>query len=189
MIARGRTLKFTAVIALVVLALSGFSTSSKSRHGSGSRSGGGCSSSSQDHDSSSSTSGGGSGTYHDYDDDDDYDDDYDDGYSGGSSGESSPSGYEDGTARLISCATVADPYATIEVTNPNSTESTFDVHINFMEADDDSVNGTIEQVTVAANGTKTMRIEVTNAEESAAKVDHCDLDPVASYNWDDVTGS
>ncbi|MFF7448385.1 MULTISPECIES: hypothetical protein [unclassified Streptomyces] len=187
MIARGRTLKFTAVIALVVLALSGFSTSTKGRHGSGGHSGGGCSSSSQDHDSSSSTSGGGSGTYHDYDD---YDDDnYDDDYSGGSSGESSPSGHEDGTARLISCATVAEAYATVEVTNPNSTGSTFDVHLTFMEADDDVVDGTTEQVTVPAYGTKTLRIEVTDVEENAAKVDHCDLDPVASSTWDDVTGS
>jgi hypothetical protein len=173
-------LRLTAVSVLVVLALTGF----KGRgHGSGhgGDGGGGCSSSSQNHDSSSTTSSGGgygSGTHHDYDDDDHGDD-----TSGGSSGGSSPSGHQDGTARLVRCATVKAPYATIEVTNPNATESRFDVHITFEDADDMTVNGTIEKVTVPAQGTKAVRVPVDNAEESAQRVDHCDLDPVASYDW------
>ncbi len=173
-------LRLTAVSVLVVMALTGFKARGHG-HGGSHGSGGGCSSSSQDHDSSSSTTSGGgygSGTHHDYDDDDDYSDDT----SGGSSG-SSPSGHEDGTARLVSCATVKDPYATIEVTNPNATESSFDVHITFEDADDMTVNGTIQEVTVPASGTRTIRVPVANAKESAPQVDHCDLDPVASYNW------
>ncbi|MFJ3672148.1 hypothetical protein ACIPSE_37400 [Streptomyces sp. NPDC090106] len=179
---RGHMLRLTAVSVLVVLALTGF----KGRgHGSSHGDGGGCSSSSQNHDSSSSTTGGGS-TYHDYDDDDD---DYaGSSSSSGGSSSSSPSGHEDGTARLISCATVKDPYATVEVTNPNAAGSTFDVHIVFLDADGLTVDGTIEQITVPGDGERTVRIEVANAEESAAEVDHCDLDPVASYDGDDVTG-
>ncbi|MEV5381805.1 hypothetical protein [Streptomyces sp. NPDC052721] len=177
---RGHMLRLTAVSVLVVLALTGF----KSRgHGhSGGSGGGGCSSSSQDHDSSSSTSSGGgygSGTHHDYDDDDDYSG----GTSGTSSGGSTPSEHQDGTARLVSCATVKKPYATIEVTNPNAADSSFDVHITFEDADDMTVNGTIKEVSVPASGTKTIRVPVDNAEENAPEVDHCDLDPVASYNW------
>jgi hypothetical protein len=181
---RGRSLKYTAVLGFVVLSLTGFTGHghhSSRGHGSG---GGGCSSSSQDHDSSSSS---GHNRYYDDDDYDGYDDD--DSYGGSGSGGSSvstpstPSGHEDGTARLVSCATVKDPYATIEVTNPNAAESGFDVHIVFEDADDMTVNGTIKEVTVPANGTKTFRIPVDNAEESAPEVDHCDLDRVASYHW------
>ncbi|MFI6936644.1 hypothetical protein [Streptomyces sp. NPDC050287] len=95
-----RTLKFTAVLAMVVLALTGFSTGRHGhRGGSGSSSGGsgGCSSSSQDHDgssssnssSSSSTSGGGS--YGSGSDDDSYGGSTDDSY-GSSSGTSGSSG-------------------------------------------------------------------------------------------------
>ncbi|MET9013592.1 hypothetical protein ABZX74_22115 [Streptomyces olivaceoviridis] len=180
---RGHMLRLTAVSALVVLALTGFSSRGHG-HGGGHGGGGGCSSSSQDHDSSSSTSSGGgygSGTHRDYDD---YDDDsYGDGTSGSSSGGSTPSGHQDGTARLVSCATVKKPYATIEVTNPNATKSSFDVHITFEDADDMTVNGTIKEVDVPAHGTKTVRVPVDNAKESAPEVDHCDLDPVASYHW------
>ncbi|MFI1836480.1 hypothetical protein [Streptomyces olivaceoviridis] len=177
---RGHMLRLTAVSALVVLALTGFSSRGHG-HGGGHGSGGGCSSSSQDHDSSSSTSSGGgygSGTHRDYDDDS-----YGDGTSGSSSGGSTPSGHQDGTARLVSCATVKKPYATIEVTNPNATKSSFDVHITFEDADDMTVNGTIKEVDVPAHGTKTVRVPVDNAKESAPEVDHCDLDPVASYHW------
>src|SRR3954467_4160314 len=74
---RGRRLKFTAVLAFVVLALTGFTghrtgkSRSPSGHGGTSHSsGGGCSSSAQDHDSSSSSRS------HRYYDDDDYDDSY-----------------------------------------------------------------------------------------------------------------
>ncbi|MGV9251639.1 hypothetical protein [Streptomyces sp. NPDC003697] len=64
---RGRGLRFTVVLAVTVLALTGFSRGHghSSRHGGGS--GGGCSSSSQDHDGSSSYgSSGGSGGSSDY---------------------------------------------------------------------------------------------------------------------------
>jgi hypothetical protein len=70
---RTRTLRFTAVLAFVVLSLTGFSTGRHGgHHGSG---GGGCGSSHQDHDTSSSSSGStsgstsGGGSYDDPDDD------------------------------------------------------------------------------------------------------------------------
>ncbi|MBY8343479.1 LEA type 2 family protein [Streptomyces spinosirectus] len=178
---RGRSLKFTAVLGFVVLSLTGFTGHShhSRSHGHYGDSGGGCSSSSQDHDSSSYSS------HNRYYDDDDYDDSYGGSGSGGTSvsTSSSPSGHEDGTARLVSCATVKHPYATVEITNPNAVKSGFDVHITFEDADNMTVNGTIKEFTVPANGTKTVRIPVDNAEEAAPQVDHCDLDPVASYHW------
>ncbi|MET8023407.1 hypothetical protein [Streptomyces avermitilis] len=100
MYTRGRTLKFTAVLAIVVLALTGFSRG-RGHGGSHSSGGGGCSSSSQNHDSSSSsTSGGGSyssgsttsGSGSDDSYDDSYDDSDDDSYGSSSSSGSSSGG-------------------------------------------------------------------------------------------------
>ena len=102
---RGNTLKLTAVSALVVLTLTGFSTG-RSSGGSGDG-GGGCSSSSQNHDSSSSHR----------DDDDDYD--AGSGGTGGSGGNASTS-LRDATVELVTCASQKTPYATVEVTNPNA---------------------------------------------------------------------
>lgn len=160
MIARGRSLKFTAVAALMVLSLTGFSTSRGHKSGGDSDgSGGGCSSSSQDHDSSTSTSGGGSGG------------------SGSSGGSSS---LRDGAARLVTCATVAEPYATIEVTNPNSVTGTFEVNIVFEDAKDRSLSDNTEDVTVPANETKTVQVAMYNSGTRAAKVATCDLDSIAT---------
>ncbi|MGW0943951.1 hypothetical protein ACWD4O_15560 [Streptomyces sp. NPDC002623] len=163
---RGQKLKFTAVAAGVVLALTGFSTGRG--HGSSSHSGGGggCSSSSQNHDSSSSSSSGGGGTYRDYDDDDDTN-----GGSGGSSNASTT--LQDATVQLVDCATPTTPYATVEVTNPNSTGGYFTVTVDFLDADAHRVEqGTTDEY-VAANGTETVQVDLSSP-GVATEVDHCE---------------
>ncbi|XUL90209.1 hypothetical protein ACQ86D_29235 [Streptomyces galilaeus] len=159
---RGRRLRFTAVLALTVLTLTGFSTGrhhSSSRHGSGSSSGGGCSSSSQDHDTSTnrrpnyrstpgSTASSGSGT-------------------------TSP---QDGTAKLVSCATAKKRYATVEVTNPNSSKAGFSVHVTFLDAQDNEVDYNLAGVQVPAKGRATVRVPV---RATSTPVDHCEVDPEA----------
>ncbi|WP_406008340.1 hypothetical protein OG440_21055 [Streptomyces sp. NBC_00637] len=178
---RGQKLKFAAVAVFVVLALTGFSTTSKGRgHSSGhSGGGGGCSSSSQNHDSSSSTSGSTSGgssgsTYHDYDDDDDYTDDtYGDG---GSSSTSTT--LRDATVELVDCATPSEPYATVEVTNPNATGGYFTVTVDFLDAGSGRVEEQNEETYVEGNGTATVRVDL-SAPAGATKVDHCDPQPYA----------
>ncbi|MFF4254257.1 hypothetical protein ACFY1L_23915 [Streptomyces sp. NPDC001663] len=192
MIARGRSLKFTAVIALVVLALTGFSKGrhhSSSRHGSGG--GGGCSSSSQDHDSSSSSTSGG-GSY-----DSSYDDDDDDSYgSSGSSGSSSGgSSYTrrptyrstptssstgnsstlDGTAKLLSCATEKKPYATVEVSNPNGREVDYWVDVTFKDAQNNELVQKTADVEVPAKGRATVKVHLYSS--LIDQVDHCEVDP------------
>jgi hypothetical protein len=155
----GRKVKLTAVAALVVLTLTGFSTGRHKSDGDSDGSGGGCSSSSQDHDSStSSTSGGGSD---------------------GGSGSVGSSATRDGTARLLTCATKAKPYATIEVTNPNDVSGTFEVHIVFEDAKEHSLSDNTEEVVVPANQTRTVQVAMYNGETRAAKVDTCNLDPDA----------
>lgn len=171
---RGRRLRFTAVLALTVLTLTGFSTGrhhSHSRHGS---SGGGCSSSSQDHDTSTS-SGGTTG-----------------GSSGGSSYTHRPtyrstptstatsgsgSSLRDGTARLVSCATATKRYATVEVGNPNSRKATFSVDVTFKDAQDNEVDFDYADVKVPANGKATVRVRVLG---TSTPVDHCEVDPRAT---------
>ncbi|MFJ9816658.1 hypothetical protein ACIRU3_15550 [Streptomyces sp. NPDC101151] len=181
---RGRGLRLTAVLALVVLALTGFSRGhGHSRH---SGSGGGCSSSHQDHDSSSSsTSGGGS-----YGGGSSYDDSDDDGYgsSGGTGGyhrrptnrATSSSGstgrpLADGTAKLISCASEQTPYATVEITNPNSRRADFQARVTFYDADGTLLlNNASAEVSVPANGRATTR--VTLGKRLLPSVDHCAAD-------------
>ncbi|MDX5564608.1 hypothetical protein PYK79_16495 [Streptomyces sp. ID05-04B] len=174
---RGRRLRFTAVAALVVLALTGFSTSRGHGHGhsSGHGSGGGCSSSSQDHDSSSSSSGGTSGSrYRDYDDDDDYT-----GGTSGGSGSSTPSvTLRDATVKLIDCATPSRPYATVELTNPNATGGYFTVTVDFLDAGSGRVQQRNEDAYAAGNATATVRVDLSTP-SVAARIDHCEAQPAA----------
>lgn len=171
---RGRKLKYTAMAALVVLSLTGFSSgrghgSSSSGSGSG---GGGCSSSSQDHDSSSSTTSGG-GTYRDYDDDDD-DYDYD---SGGSSSGSTSTTQQDAEVELVTCATEDAPYATIEVTNPNDQDGTFYANVTFKDANGDTVDEQGVEVRVSWKSAAQAKVEL--GDGLVGKVDHCEVDPLA----------
>lgn len=176
---RGHKLKLTAVAALVVLALTGFSTGRG--HGSsshGGSDGGGCSSAGQDHDSSSSTSGstssGSSGSTYD---DDDYDDTYDDTYDDGSSGSSSSdSTSELATVKLVSCATKDRPYATVEVTNPNELTYDFELSVYFMDDNDLTIEGVHPTVSVPANSTKSVQVKFGGGEPGEV-LDHCEVDP------------
>ncbi|MFF5343283.1 hypothetical protein ACH46L_11170 [Streptomyces althioticus] len=167
MTSRGKTLKLTAVSALVVLALTGFSTgrghggTSGGDHDGGS--GGGCSSSSQNHDSSS-------GSHRDYDDDDDYDDDYGSSGSGGSEASMSP----DATVTLVDCASEETPYATVEVANADTVDGTFSVTVVFRDAAGEELDSGTEEVTVPAGGTTPVRIPVDDA-KSVPLIEECDL--------------
>ncbi|WP_251062901.1 MULTISPECIES: hypothetical protein [unclassified Streptomyces] len=171
---RGHMLRLTAVSVLVVLALTGFKGrghGGSDGGGSGSGGGGGCSSSSQDHDSSS-TSGGTSGSgYHDYDDDDDY--------GGTSGGSGSSSTLQDATVQLVSCASTDTPYATVKVTNPNSTGGYFTVTVDFLDAASRRVEQRTEDEFVAANETVSVQVDLSGA-GVAAKVDHCAAEPYAT---------
>lgn len=186
-----RALRFTAVLAFVVLSLTGFSTG---RHHSSHRGGGGggCSSSHQDHDTSSSITSGG-GTYGDSHSGSD-----DDSYSGGGTGTSgstggrsyqrrpthratsTPSGgsrdpLKDGTARLISCATGKKPYATVEITNPNNRAAEFQARVTFYDDEGTEIlDNASSTVRVPAKGRATTRVTV--GDRLLPKVDHCEAD-------------
>ncbi|MFJ3337068.1 hypothetical protein [Streptomyces sp. NPDC086766] len=185
---RGHTLRLTAVSALVVLSLTGFSSGRGHGHGHGhgyhGGGSGGCSSSSQDHDSSSSTTGGvskddgtddsyggsyGSGSHRDrYDTDDDQ---------GSGSGTSTPA-LRDATAKLVSCAAPKTPYATVEVANPNGSDGTFAVTVSFRDAGNDEIASRTAEAEVPAFGKATVRVPLPG-DDRVARTDHCALDPAA----------
>ncbi|MGW5770034.1 hypothetical protein ACWEVY_12930 [Streptomyces longwoodensis] len=166
---RGHTLKLTAVAALVVLALTGFSTGRGhgSHHGGG---GGGCSSSHQDHDGSS-TGGGTSGSrYHDYDDDDDS---YTTGTSGSPGGSTQSAGtLRDADVELVDCATEAMPYATVRVTNTDDRGGYFTATVDFLDARSHRVERRTATEFVAAHDTVTVQVDLSGP-GVAARVDHC----------------
>ncbi|MFE9807505.1 hypothetical protein [Streptomyces sp. NPDC005548] len=200
MYTRGRTLRFTAVSAMVVLALTGFSTG---RHGSRSHhsGGGGCSSSRQDHDSSSSTSGGGSYAGGSSSSDPyggSSDDTYDSGTSStnGSTGgtyrsrpthRSTPTATSSGTARslkdatavLVHCASSADPYTTVEVRNPNGREALFTVKVGYKDGTGFTLADTTGQVSVPAKDKATLRVAAAGT-GVVDRIDHCTVDPRAT---------
>ncbi|MEU5506587.1 hypothetical protein [Streptomyces fungicidicus] len=173
---RGNTLRLTAVSALVVLALTGFSTGRGHGGGHGDGGGGGCSSSSQNHDSSSS--GGGTHRDYDYDDDDDDDDyDYDTSGSGGSGGSASMSP-QDATVELVGCASAKTPYATVAVTNPNASAGVFTVTLTFRDSTGAEVVSRSEEVDIPANATVTAQVDVEDS-TNLPRIADCTPDPYA----------
>ncbi|MFA3839235.1 hypothetical protein [Streptomyces aureus] len=186
-----RGLKLTALAAVVVLALTGFSTgrghgSSKSRgHSSSSSSGGGCSSSKQNHSGSSSSTTGGSS----YDDDDDSYGSSGSGSSGYTSGGSSynrrptrtPSTSGSGrsadiTAKVLTCAGKDSAYASVELRNRGSRDGRYNLTLHFQDASDITVIDGTTSVTVPANGTKIAKVKPGGGADLLQSIDHCRLD-------------
>ncbi|MEU1127423.1 hypothetical protein ABZ371_28500 [Streptomyces sp. NPDC005899] len=152
-----RRIRFAAVLVVVVLALTGFSTSShggKGRSGKSGGSGGGC--------SNSKKSNGG---YHDYDDDD---------YDGGSSGSSDGSTYEEqtstGTAeqapvlRVIRCARPksgkrrAMTTSSVEIRSTAAETHTYDVDVTFVDGKGLTVDTGETGIEVAAGESKIISV-------------------------------
>ncbi|MGW2960875.1 hypothetical protein ACWDGI_20730 [Streptomyces sp. NPDC001220] len=170
---------------MVVLALTGFSSgqSHKSRNHHGSD-GGGCSSSRQDHDSSTPASASSGADAHS------------DKPSGGtyrsqptrrSTPTASPSAsarpLKNGTAVLVRCASVTDPFAVVEVSNPNAREVVFTAKTSFKDRSGFTLIDTTHQVAVPAKGTKTLRVAAAGAGGSLNDIDHCEVDPTATADW------
>jgi hypothetical protein len=158
---RGRAVRFTAVIGFVVLSLTGFSHGR--HHGIGKHhSSGGCSSSSQDHDTSSYTTTGGTTTG-----------------GSGSNTTSAAASASPAMAVLLKCATAKQPYASVQVSNPNDTAGTFEVTVTFRDAGNGAVATRVDQVDVPANGTVTASANVGGSSGLVARVKHCEVADLA----------
>ncbi|MFG2357521.1 hypothetical protein [Streptomyces sp. NPDC048521] len=179
--------------ALVVLALTGFSSGRGQGNSSqDSSSGGGCSNSSQDHDSSTSGGGGSHGSDpHRGSSSGSPSDSHDSGTSTvGSGGSSQPSPtaspssgtarpLKDGTAVLVHCASMEDPYATVEIRNPNGRDGLFTVKVRFKDKHGYTMMDTGDQVPVPAKDRTTFRVPVAGSGRVDA-IDHCEVDPRAA---------
>ncbi|MFI6662281.1 hypothetical protein ACIBL8_42995 [Streptomyces sp. NPDC050523] len=174
---------------MVVLALTGFS--SGRGHGNGSQDGSdgsGCSGSGQDHDSS--TSGGG-GSHASSSSGSTSSSSHDSGTiarsSGGSSQPASTASsfsdaarsLKDGIAVLVHCASMEDPYATVEIRNPNGRDGLFTVKVAFKGKRGYTLVDTSDQVSVPAKDETTFRVAVAGSGR-VEMVDHCHIDPMAA---------
>ncbi|MDX3226369.1 hypothetical protein [Streptomyces sp. ME19-01-6] len=163
-----RGLRLTAVLAVVLVALTGFKSRGHGRHGSGG--GGGCSNSS--HSSSSSGSGSSSGGYSDSDDSSStsgtggyrYNDRYDSNDSSSSSGSSSGSSSKRvgpaPTVALVKCAgkdKKGEPAAIVKVGNRTDKPQTYVVTMDFRDKDSKVTSGSA-YVRFAAKQTKTVKV-------------------------------
>ncbi|MEW2077119.1 MULTISPECIES: hypothetical protein [unclassified Streptomyces] len=186
---QGRRLRLTAVSVMVVLALTGFSSGRDQGNSSQDSSGeGGCSSSSQDHDGSTpggsdplgSSSSSPSG------------DSYDSGTSNTSGGGSQPTPtvspssspappLKDGTAVLVRCASMEDPYATVEIRNPNGRDAVLNVKVSFADKHGYTLLDTGSQISVPAKGKTTYRVPAKM--RYTDKIAQCEVDPVATAVW------
>ncbi|MET7287890.1 hypothetical protein [Streptomyces sp. NPDC005573] len=93
-------------------------------------------------------------------------------------GTSSGTAFQDGTVRLISCATASRPYATVEITNPNGGKAGFRASVTFYDVHGNEVlSASSPVVTVAARGSERTRVPVSERFRDA--VDRCAAEPEA----------
>lgn len=173
-----RRVRFAAVLVVVVLALTGFSTSShggksgKSRSGKSSSSGGGCSNSKKSN-----------GSYHH----DDYDDNYDSSStsSGGSTyGTPTPTATDAPDVRVIRCAQArkgkrkAVTSSTVELTAVSS--GTYDIDVTFLDAQGNTVDTGETTVDVTAGDARTLTVRM-DSPGKVSRVKTCQVTAELSY--------
>ncbi|WP_327592653.1 hypothetical protein [Streptomyces chartreusis] len=86
---------------------------------------------------------------------------------------------KDGTAVLISCATPDDPYATVEIRNPNGRDAVFTVKINFKDNRGFTMIDTGNQVSVPAKDKKTYRVAMASTGR-LEEIARCEVNPRAT---------
>ncbi|WP_406146762.1 hypothetical protein [Streptomyces sp. NBC_01012] len=177
-----RQMRFAAVLVVVVLALTGFSTSShggksgKSRSGkSSSSSGGGC---------SNSKKSNGSYHHHDYDDDDDYG-----STTGGSTYESATPAANASDApavRVIRCAQPkkgkrrAMTSSSVEIRSTAAQSETYEVDVKFVDAKGLTVDTGDADVEVGAGETKVLTVAM-DSPRSVSRVKGCRVTADVGY--------
>ncbi|MFJ9029075.1 hypothetical protein ACIRQP_11230 [Streptomyces sp. NPDC102274] len=167
-----RRLKMAAVLVVVVLALTGFSSSTSGKSGKSkgsSGSGGGCSNSKK---SNGSYSGSGS----DYDSDDDY------GSSGSSYGDPTPTATTGAEARIVTCVSRAKgkrkavTYATVRVTAGHAPAGRTDIHgvdVTFEDASGSVVDFGDAEVELQGGQTTTVRVPM-DSPKQVSRVRKCE---------------
>lgn len=86
---------------------------------------------------------------------------------------------KDGTAVLVSCATPDDPYATVEIRNPNGRDAVFTVKIDFKDKRGSTMIDTGNQVSVPAKDTTTYRVAMASTGR-LEEIARCEVNPRAT---------
>ncbi|MHC8563078.1 hypothetical protein ACW23B_18755 [Streptomyces albidoflavus] len=178
-----RHLRFSAVLIVVVLALTGFSTGtssgksgSKSKSRSSSSSGGGCSSSKKDNDTSRGS--GHRGGYRDTHQDD---------TSSSSGGSSSSTTTDQVTVTVVDCAgpgrtkrAKADSTAALRVTsNATADDLSVSLALHFENAAGSTLDSPTTNLRLSPGETRTVTVRMTNPRK-AAQVRDCEVDRVTA---------
>ncbi|MFE1957326.1 hypothetical protein [Streptomyces sp. NPDC059479] len=161
-------MKFAAVLVVVMLALTGFSSGKGSGSGKGRSKGsssggggGGCSSSKK---SNGGYVGAGTSSGSDYDSDDDYGS----GSSSGSTANPYATSTTSGTvqARIVTCVRKASgkrkavTYATVRVETPSGTTGLYEIDVDFKDASGTVVDNADTEVTLESGESETLRISM-----------------------------
>ncbi|MGW4883756.1 hypothetical protein [Streptomyces murinus] len=77
---------------------------------------------------------------------------------------------------------MADPYAVVEVRNPNGRDAVFFMKMTFENARGVVIMGAGEQVSVPAKGRTTTRISAIGSGH-VEEIAHCEVEPIAVANW------
>lgn len=83
---------------------------------------------------------------------------------------------QDGTAVLVRCADMEDPYATVEIRNPNAHEAVLEVKVHFVDAYGSPLLDTSNQVVVAAKDELAYRVPAKF--QYTDRIAHCEVEPV-----------
>ncbi|MEQ8146642.1 hypothetical protein [Streptomyces sp. OP7] len=84
---------------------------------------------------------------------------------------------KDGTAVLVRCADTEDPYATVEIENPNARDAVLEVKVHFADAYGSPLLDTSDQVDVFAKDKATYRVPARI--QYTDRIAHCEVEPVA----------
>ncbi|MEZ7154769.1 hypothetical protein ACBR38_07005 [Streptomyces sp. MAD19A] len=84
---------------------------------------------------------------------------------------------KDGTAVLVRCADMEDPYATVEIRNPNAHEAVLEVKVHFVDAYGSPLLDTSNQVVVAAKDELAYRVPAKF--QYTDRIARCEVEPVA----------
>ncbi|MEV7503120.1 hypothetical protein [Streptomyces sp. NPDC093018] len=77
---------------------------------------------------------------------------------------------------------MADPYAVVEVRNPNGRDAVFFVKMTFKNGRGLVVMTAGDQVSVPAKGRTTYRVSAISS-GLIEEIAHCEVDPIAVANW------
>lgn len=89
---------------------------------------------------------------------------------------------KDGTAVLTRCATMDDPFVTLQVHNPNARDGVFSVTVGLQDSAGRTVAEAGAQEPVAAKDTATVRLGVAGTGH-VDKTTHCTVEPRATFDW------